>query len=127
MPNKKQQPTTTTRKRSPRVPAFASMQEYRDATEAQRRAFATAVAKDRTGGLSGAELRTKYGAWLLGPRRIAILREHGLGSVVAKSYGQYRDGDPRKGSRHAREHGPKAEAPKPPRKRTRKASPKAGK
>lgn len=95
--------------------------EFNALTEAKRRVLANNIAKDRTAGLSGDELRAKYGSWLSGPARVKLLRTFGHGSVVAKSYDTYRDGDTRKGTRHAREHGVNASQPVKP-KRTRKAT-----
>ena len=83
-----------------------------------QRGIAESIAKDRAAGLlSGADLRTKYSGvgcptnrGLSGPMRRKVLREHGFGGVVAKSYDAYADGDPRTGSAHARMHGPAAPA-----------------
>lgn len=44
------------------------------------------IAKDKEAGMTGQALRDKYGEWLTGPVRRAILREHGHGALVAKSY-----------------------------------------
>jgi len=98
-----------TRKTLPRVQSIA---EYRALSDAQRRGVAEALYAGRKSGASGNELRALVsgvesgaGSFPSGPQRIAILREHGLGDVVARSYDAYRDGDARKGTRHAREHG----------------------
>lgn len=76
-------------------------------TDVQRSAVAKAVAADKASGLSGNELRAKYGEALTGPARRKLLRTYGLDSpaTIARSYDAYRDGDARKGTRHAREHG----------------------
>ena len=73
---------------------------------------AKAIAADKVAGLSGDELRTKYGARLTGPTRRKVLRAHGFDGTgyIARSYVAYRDGDDRNGSRHAREHGALAQA-----------------
>lgn len=104
------QPPKNLRKALP----LRSIADYRALTEAQRLAVATFLRDGRASGASGNELRAALsgvesgaGSFPSGPQRIAILREHGpeFSAVVAKSYAEYRDGDPRKGSRHAREHG----------------------
>ena len=75
--------------------------------------IAQAIASDKVAGLSGDELRAKYGERLTGPARRKVLRAHGVeAGAIARSYEQYRDGDPRTGTRHAREHGAAAEARK---------------
>lgn len=66
-------------------------------------------------GLSGADCRKKYGGTddatdgsevgLSGKLRRKVLRAHGNGAGVAKSYVAYADKAPRKGSAHARTHG----------------------
>lgn len=83
------------------------------AADAQR-AVAEGIAADKAAGLSGNELRAKYGERLTGPARRKVLRAHGLDSAatIARSYSAYRDGEARSGSRHAREHGPLALARK---------------
>src|SRR5580765_7785001 len=77
--------------------------------------IAESIARDRAAGLSGNDLRAKYSGagcptnrGLTGPIRRKVLRAHGAGSLVAKSYDAYADGDPRGGSAHARMHGPQA-------------------
>ncbi len=77
--------------------------------------IAESIARDRAAGLSGNDLRAKYSGagcptnrGLTGPIRRKVLRAHGAGSLVAKSYDAYADGDPRGGSAHARMHGPLA-------------------
>ena len=99
----------------------ASMDEFKALTPTQQSAMATAIAKDRDGGLSGNDLRDKYGDWLTGPRRCKILKQFGHGNVVAPSYNEYQtpneavkvtNGRTRTGTRHAKFHGtgPAAEA-----------------
>jgi hypothetical protein len=75
-------------------------------------AVAKAIAADKVAGLSGDELRAKYGARLTGPTRRKVLRAAGFDGTgyIARSYTAYRDGDGRTGSRHAREHGALAQA-----------------
>jgi hypothetical protein len=70
-------------------------------------AVAKAIAADKAAGLSGDELRAKYGARLTGPTRRKVLRAAGFDGTgyIARSYTAYRDGDGRTGTRHAREHG----------------------
>jgi len=84
-----------------------------------RAAIAESIAQDRAAGLSGNDLRARYsgpgeahakGRGLTGPMRRKVLREYGHGSLVGKSYREYRDGEARTGSAHAREHGPLAAA-----------------
>ena len=70
----------------------------------ERAALARRIAQDREDGLSGNTLRAKYGQWLTGPNRRVLLREIGREDLIAPSYGTYRDGQPRKGSAHARQH-----------------------
>jgi hypothetical protein len=55
-------------------------------TTAQRKALAAKVAKDKQAGMSGAGLRDKYGDWLTGPARRALLREFGHDSLIGASY-----------------------------------------
>jgi len=80
---------------------------------------ALAIYRDfKVAGLSGADCRAKYGGTvdaidgtevgLSGRRRRIVLRSHGLGDGVARSYDAYSDGSPRIGSSHAREHGVQA-------------------
>ena len=73
-------------------------------------AVAKAVATAKANGASGDEMRAEFGPLLTGPARRKVLRDHGYTSTahIARSYGQYRDGDSRVGTRHAREHGIKA-------------------
>lgn len=72
--------------------------------------IAAAIATDKAGGLSGNDLRSKYGEGLTGPMRRRVLRAHDLASpaTIARSYAAYSDGAARSGSAHAREHGPAA-------------------
>jgi hypothetical protein len=62
--------------------------------------------------LSGDECRAIFGARLSGPARRKVLRDAGLAdaSTIARSYDAYLDGNDRKGSQHAREHGAEAVA-----------------
>lgn len=75
--------------------------------EADRKSIAERIAADKASGLSGNELRARYGERLTGPARRKVLRAFGFdgGAFIARSYDAYRDGDFRNGSRHAREHG----------------------
>jgi hypothetical protein len=88
------------------VAPFASL-----SGEAQS-SIASAIAADKAAGLSGNDLRAKFGEGLTGPARRKVLRKHGFGGTayIARSYDEYRDGDSRKGTEHAREHGPNAGA-----------------
>lgn len=90
--------------------ADGSTDPYGARSEAARKAVAESIAADKASGLSGAELRTKYGARLTGPARRKVLRSFGLDSpaTIARSYDAYRDGSARVGTRHAREHGARA-------------------
>lgn len=90
-------------------------------TDAKRSALVTKIARDREAGLSGNDLRAKYGDWLTGPMRRKLFRTVAQRSdLVARSYNAYRDGDTRKGSAHAKFHGAQAPVPaKTPRKRSR--------
>jgi hypothetical protein len=73
----------------------------------------------KVAGLSGAQLRMRYGGTddatdgvnvgLSGPRRRRVLRAFGFAEGVARSYDAYSSGEPRKGSAHARMHGTAAE------------------
>jgi hypothetical protein len=94
--------------------ADASTAPFAGRSEEERRSIAEAIAADKAQGLSGNELRAKYGERLTGPARRKVLRAFGLDSpaTIARSYDAYRDGEPRSGSRHAREHGAQAEARK---------------
>lgn len=80
-----------------------------------RAGIAQQIAADRAAGLSGNDLRAKYSGigcppnrGLSGPMRRKVLRAYGHGAVVARSYVQYSDGEARKGTSHARTHGPHA-------------------
>jgi hypothetical protein len=75
-----------------------------DMSKAEREALAHRIARDREDGLSGNALRAKYGQWLTGPNRRVLLRAIGRDDLIAPSYVTYRDGQPRKGSLHARKH-----------------------
>jgi hypothetical protein len=88
---------------------------FANLAEALQVAIAKQIATDRAAGLSGNDLRAKYSgpgcpvnSGLSGPLRRKVLRTFGYGSVIARSYEEYSDGDPRKGSSHAKEHGPHA-------------------
>jgi hypothetical protein len=89
--------------------------------ENAQRAVASAIARDKAAGLSGADLRARYGGesksngaerdtGLTGPMRRTILRRFGLDSAatIARSYDAYGDGTPRSGSAHARNYGARA-------------------
>lgn len=87
--------------------------------EAVQEGIAHAIFADfAVGGLSGADCRKKYGGTndaidgtevgLSGKRRRNVLRAYGLGAGVARSYVAYSDGESRKGSAHARQHGANA-------------------
>jgi hypothetical protein len=86
--------------------------------EAMQRAVASAIGRDKAAGLSGHDLRVRYGgdsrsngaerdSGLTGPMRRKVLRQFGLDSpaTIARSYAQYTDGEPRVGSAHAKNHG----------------------
>jgi len=68
------------------------------------------IALDKAAGLSGNDLRAKYGEGLTGPKRRTLLRGFGFATAqtIARSYSAYRDGEARQGSAHARQHGPNA-------------------
>lgn len=103
--------------RSTRITAslpLDSFDAFKALTEAQRTAIVGQIAKDRDGGLSGNQLREKFGSWLTGPRRCKLLHANGHGSVVGATYEEYNDdaqtaplvgGKRRTGSRHAKYHG----------------------
>lgn len=80
---------------------------YATASESMQRACVESIAKDRASGLSGNDLRAKYGEALTGPMRRKVLRAFGLDSsaTIARSYSHYSDGEARTGSSHARMHG----------------------
>lgn len=91
-----------------------SYDAFKALTTAQQSKIVASIAKDRTGGLSGNDLRDKYGSWLTGPRRCKLLHASGNSEVVGRSYEEYDDdtqsakiagGKLRKGTRHARLHG----------------------
>jgi len=88
---------------------------YEALAPAMQAAIAKQIAEDRANGLSGDDMRAKYSGpgcptnrGLSGPMRRKVLREHGYGSAVARSYSTYSDGESRSGSAHARMHGPAA-------------------
>lgn len=103
--------------RSTRITAtlpIESFDAFKALTESQRNAIVGQIAKDREGGLSGNDLRAKFGAWLTGPRRCKLLHASGNSAVVGASYDEYNDdaktaplvgGANRTGSRHAKYHG----------------------
>lgn len=81
------------------------------AMPADRKAkVAESIAQAKASGASGDEMRAIFGPRLTGPARRIVLRTHGYGGTayVARSYEAYRDGDERRGTRHAREHGSRA-------------------
>lgn len=91
--------------------ADGSTDPYAARSADDRAAVAASIAADKRGGLSGNELRAKYGERLTGPARRKVLREHGESAgTIARSYDAYRDGETRSGTRHAREHGAAAAA-----------------
>jgi hypothetical protein len=80
--------------------------------EAEQREVAKAIANAKASGASGDEMRARFGEKLTGPARRKVLRAFGFTGreFIAPSYGEYRDGDTRVGTRHAREHGALAQA-----------------
>jgi hypothetical protein len=91
--------------------AVESTDPYAGRDEAGQRAVADEIAAAKAAGASGDEMRARFGERLSGPARRKVLRAHGYGTAsghVARSYGSYRDGEPRSGTRHAREHGARA-------------------
>lgn len=97
------------------VPDASAPHLFANLAEPLQVAIAKSIAKDRAAGLSGADLRAKYSGpgcptnrGLSGPVRRKVLRDYGFGSVIARSYETYSDGEPRSGSAHAKEHGAKA-------------------
>ena len=55
-------------------------------TKAQRKALAAKVAKARTAGQTGDQIRQEFGDWLSGAERRKLLREFGHDGLIAKSY-----------------------------------------
>jgi predicted secreted Zn-dependent protease len=111
----------STRKSAPAAPAapaetrpFAvdSTAPFASLAKDVQQTIAENIAADKVAGLSGNELRAKYGERLTGPARRKVLRDFSLATAatIARSYAQYRDGQARIGSRHAREHGSQAAA-----------------
>jgi hypothetical protein len=95
--------------RAARPFAFDSTAPYGDRTPSEQESIAASIAAAKLAGASGNELREQFGERLTGPARRKVLRAHGLDSgTIARSYEQYRDGDSRQGTRHAREHGARA-------------------
>jgi hypothetical protein len=88
-----------------------SLRAFRAAPTATRAKVAKQVAQAKANGASGEEMRETFGDLLSGPNRRALLREYGFDTAtyIARSYDAYRDGDSRKGTQHAREHGAQAE------------------
>jgi hypothetical protein len=84
-----------------------SLRAFRAAPQATRAKVAKQVAEAKARGASGDEMRETFGPLLTGPNRRMLLREFGYDGPqhIARSYDGYRDGDSRKGSQHAREHG----------------------
>src|SRR5262245_40920187 len=92
--------------------AVDSTDPYGARTAEQQAEVAASIAAAKLAGASGNELRGQFGERLTGPARRKVLRAHGYDGTayVARSYSQYRDGEDRSGTRHAREHGAQAEA-----------------
>jgi len=109
MPRSNQQATQDLRPFSPDAP---ESEQYGALSATLQKHLAKAIAADKAAGLSGDELRAKYGVRLTGPTRRKVLRAHGFDGAgyIARSYSAYRDGDSRTGTRHAREHGALAQA-----------------
>lgn len=96
--------------RAARPFAVDSTDPYGARDDAGKLAVAEAIAAAKLAGASGNEMRERFGSRLTGPARRKVLRAHGFDGVghIARSYDSYRDGDPREGTRHAREHGARA-------------------
>ena len=105
-------PRSTTKDVRPFSPDAPEAAQFGALSASEQMKVAKAIAADKAAGLSGDELRTKYGVRLTGPTRRKVLRSAGFDGTgyIARSYAQYRDGDPRTGTRHAREHGALAQA-----------------
>jgi hypothetical protein len=112
MPSK----TRSTRTRStavvlPSAADLATPASIRALDEAQRKALAAKLAEGRDAGLSGDALREMYGEGCTGPIRRDLFRAFGLDSGrIARSYGEYRDGQARHGTARELVSGSKAEA-----------------
>lgn len=96
-------------------------QAFGNLPENLQRAVASSIARDKAAGLSGADLRARYGGesksngaprdtGLTGPMRRTVLRRFELATAqtIARSYDAYGDGTPRAGSAHARNYGARA-------------------
>jgi len=91
---------------------FDSLADFRSCSGEQRTAHVQAIATAKRNRASGNEMRERFGAYLRGPVRCSLLREYGEAdaTTIAPSYVEYGDGDPRRGSAHARQHGAAAQA-----------------
>jgi hypothetical protein len=96
-------------------------QAFGNLPESMQRKVAESIARDKAAGLSGADLRARYGGesksngadrdtGLTGPMRRTVLRRFALdtAATIARSYDAYGDGTPRTGSAHARNYGARA-------------------
>lgn len=96
-------------------------QAFGNLPEPMQRKVAESIARDKAAGLSGADLRARYGGesksqgadrdtGLTGPMRRTVLRRFALdtAATIARSYETYGDGTPRVGSAHARNYGARA-------------------
>lgn len=109
-------PRSTRKSRSiaPAFPAAADLSTpaaVRALPEEQAEALAAALAAARDGGASGDATREQFGAGCTGPVRRDLFRRFGYEQGrIARSYEQYRDGNPRHGTAREEVAGSKAAA-----------------
>ena len=97
--------------------ALDAPEAFGNLPEAMQKAVVVSIGRDKAAGLSGNDLRVRYGgesksagaprdSGLTGPLRRTLLRRFGLDSAatIARSYAEYSDGSPRAGSAHARNY-----------------------
>lgn len=90
---------------------LATPASIRALDDAQRKTLATKLAEGRDAGMSGDALRDAFGQGCTGPIRRDLFRAFGLDSGrIARSYGEYRDGQARHGTARELVAGSKAEA-----------------
>lgn len=93
------------------VPVCPTPADVRALDDAGAKALAVALADGRDAGLSGDDLRSKYGEGCTGPIRRDLFRRFGLDSGrIARSYDAHRDGNPRKGTPRIAVEGSKAQS-----------------
>jgi hypothetical protein len=81
----KSNPAPATKAAEPTAAQKRAIERAAKAEHAKRAKLAKAIAADKDAGMTGNQLREKYGDWLTGPARRKLFREHGVGTI-APSY-----------------------------------------